>query len=97
MFQMYLMFALLPTAGVVALWFKPEWRVLAAGGAVMMVVFYAVGAAGLGRYSASCWPAYLPLGVALVRWPILRTPTLGFLGLCQGIIFVLEVHQYPVN
>lgn len=97
MFRMYLLFALVPTIGVVALTFKPEWRVLAAGGAVMMIVFWVVGAAGLGRYSASCWPAYLPLGVALVRWPALRAPTLGFLGLCQGIIFVLHVHQYPVN
>ena len=97
MFRMYLLFALVPTIGVVALFFKREWRVLAAGGAVMMIVFWAVGAAGLGRYSASCWPAYLPLGVALVRWPPLRAPVLGFLGLCQGIIFVLHVHQYPVN
>ena len=97
MFRLYLLFALVPTVGVVALWFKPQWRVLAAGGAVMMVVFWAVGAAGLGRYSASCWPAYLPIGVALVRWPMLQTPVLGFLGLCQGVAFVLHVHQYPIN
>lgn len=97
MFRAYLVFALVPTIGVVALCLKPEWRVLAAGGVVMMFVFWATGAAGLGRYSASCWPAYLPLGVALVRWPPLRAPVMGFLGLCQGIIFVLHVHQYPVN
>lgn len=97
MFRMYLLFALVPTIGVVGLCLKPQWRVLAVGGAVMMAVFWSVGAAGFGRYSASCWPAYLPLGVALVRWPLLRAPLLGFLGLCQGIIFVLHVHQYPVN
>ncbi|MFZ5785224.1 MAG: glycosyltransferase 87 family protein [Acidobacteriota bacterium] len=95
-FNSYAWFALVPTLGAIALFSRKRWAELAAYGGFMMVVLWTVGAAGLGRYAASCWPAFLPVGVALERWPSLRLPVLAGLGLAQGMFFNLFAHQYPI-
>lgn len=95
-FDGYAYFAVFPTLGALALCTRKRWAELAGFALFMMVVLWSVGAAGLGRYAASCWPAYLPLGIALERWPALRLPLLMGFGLGQGIFFNLFVHQYPI-
>src|SRR5207244_3227955 len=52
-------FALVPTAGAVALVRRRHTAELAAAAVPLMIVVWAIGAFGLGRYSASCWPAFL--------------------------------------
>src|SRR4051794_1986220 len=51
---------------------------------------------GLGRYSASCWPAFLPLGVLVSRKPWLQAPLVGVFALFQGIFAYLFIHQFEV-
>ncbi len=95
-FNGYAYFAVVPTIGALALGARKRWAELAGFALLMMVVLWSVGAAGMGRYAASCWPAFLPLGVALQRWPALRLPLLMAFGLGQGVFFNLFVHQYPI-
>ncbi len=92
----YLPFALVPTAGTVAFIRYRRWTELAAFAIVFMVVLWSVGMWGLGRYSASCWPAFLPLGVWLAKRPKIQALTIGVMSLFQGLFFYLFVHQFPI-
>ena len=89
-------FAIIPTAGAVALLTRKQWIELAAFALVLMVVVWDVGLLGLGRYAASCWPAFLPLGSWLAQRPNWRGPVIGLLGLFQGLFFYLFAHQFPI-
>ena len=92
----YLPFALIPTLGALALGTRREWVELAPFGLMLMVVLWSVGMVAFGRYSASCWPAFLPLGAYLAQRPNLQGPIVGVLALCQGLFFYLFVHRFPV-
>jgi hypothetical protein len=92
----YLPFALFTTLGTVALLTKRRWIELASFAVVLMGMLWVVGMWGLGRYSASCWPAFLPCGVWLARHPNWQSPVLGILILFQGLFFYLFIHQFPI-
>lgn len=97
----YLCFALLLLAGGVglglALWRRRwEYAEISAFGLVLLAVVLSSGAAGMGRYLASIWPCFLPLGVWLARRPTLQGATLGLLFLFQGMWFFLFTHQWRV-
>jgi hypothetical protein len=92
----YVPFALVPAAGAIALATRRRWVELAAFALVLTGVLWGMGVWGLGRYSASCWPAFLPLGVWAARHPALRLVLLGVLIVAQGVFFFLFVHQFPV-
>ena len=92
----YLLFSLIPAAGAVALATRRSWAELAAYALALMLLFYVTGAEGLGRYSSSCWPAFLPLGVWLSKRLELQAPVLAGLGMFQGLFLYLFVHQFPI-
>ncbi len=92
----YLPFGLLTTVGAVALFFRREWIELGAFAIVFMIALWAIGMWGLGRYTASCWPAFLPLGVWLAKRPVLQGPVIGLFALFQGLFFFLFSHQFVI-
>jgi hypothetical protein len=92
----YMAIGLLPALGAIALLSKKTWHVLAAAAVTSMFVFYTSGVVGLGRYSASVWPAFLPLGVFLSSRPALQAPVVIGLAMLQGVFFFLFSHQYRV-
>jgi len=94
---LYVLLSLVPAAGTVLLLREPRWRVLAAFAAGLMLTLWTVGLAGLGRYSASCWPAFLPLGAWLARRPALLMPAVCAGALLQGLFLYLFAHWYNVN
>ncbi|HYH96386.1 hypothetical protein [Hyalangium sp.] len=94
---LYVLLSLVPAAGSVLLLREPRWRVLGAFAAGLMITLWTVGLAGLGRYSASCWPAFLPLGVWLARRPTLLLPSVCASALLQGLFLYLFAHWYNVN
>ncbi len=94
--QRLIAFALIPTLGAALLCTRKRWIELGANGAVLMIVVLSSGAAGMGRYSASCWPAFLPLGMWLAKRPSLQGPVLLFLALFQGLFFFLFSHQFRI-
>jgi hypothetical protein len=96
MLLVYPFFALVPAAGVVALAREPRWRPLAAIAVPTFVLFVIIGAYGLGRYTASVWPAFLPLGVWLSRRPMLR-PLVVALAIFQGLFLHLFAHAYELQ
>jgi hypothetical protein len=95
-FLSYLLWTMVPAAGVIALVIRRKTPELAAPALVMMVVILAVGAAGLGRYAASCWPAFLPWGVWLSKRPLLGASVVAAMGMAQGLFFFLHVHHYAI-
>jgi hypothetical protein len=62
-----------------------------------MLTLWLVGISALGRYSASCWPAFLPLGVWLERRPALALAVVGFSAMLQMIFFFLHTHFLGVR
>jgi hypothetical protein len=92
----YIPFALVPTLGAVALATKKQWIELAAFALVLITIVWAVGIWGLGRYSAACWPAFLPLGIWLAQRPRWQAPLIGMLAVFQGLFFYLFTHQFPI-
>jgi mannosyltransferase PIG-V len=92
----YLPFAAMTAAGVLLTVRRRSAWPVAAFGLVLSVVIWAVGLWGLGRYSASCWPAFLGLGALAARWPMLGPLLLTGFAVFQGIFFFLFMHQYPV-
>lgn len=92
----YLPFALITTVGAVALLKRQEWLELAAFAIVFMLILWAIGMFGLGRYTASCWPAFLPLGAWLATRPNWQGPIVGALVLFQGLFFYLHMHMFPI-
>lgn len=92
----YIPMVIAPTIGAVALLTNKRWLELAAFGVVLMVVLWSVGMWGMGRYSASCWPVFLPLGVWLARHPAWQGPIIALFALFQGLFFYLFAHQFPI-
>lgn len=92
----YAVIILIPLAGVIALFFRKTWLELAMCGAAMLGIALWMGAVGLGRYSATCWPAFLPLGVWVARRPGALGLAVGFMALIQGLFFWLFSHQYRI-
>ncbi len=90
----YAIFAVIPTGGAIALCFRKKWLELAAIGCAMMVVNLFIGGICFGRYSATTWPAFLPLGLWLAKRPAWQGPVLGMLMLFQGFFFFLFSHQF---
>jgi hypothetical protein len=95
--SLYVLFSLVPGTGAVLLLREPRWRVLAAFALGLMITVWTVGLAGLGRYSASCWPAFLPLGAWLARRPSLLLPSVCACALLQGLFLYLFAHWYNIN
>jgi hypothetical protein len=93
----YIPLALLPTIGAIALLFRRSHLELAAAVIPLLIVLWAIGGFGLGRYAASCWPAFLPWGRWLDRHPMLRFPLLTVLVLLQGWYFFLHIHHFEVQ
>lgn len=92
----YLPFALFTTIGSVALTTKKEWVELAAFAITLILMLWLIGIWGMGRYSASCWPAFLPFGTWLARRPNLQGPLIALLALFQGLFFFLFSHQFSI-
>ena len=88
--------ALIPVFGTILLCTRKKWAELAANALVLMVVVLASGGVALGRYSAACWPAFLPLGIFLARRVSLQGPILSTLLVLQGIFFFLFSHQFRI-
>lgn len=93
----FLPFAFFPSVGVVLLLRERRYAELAAAGLPLMAVLWAIGAFGLGRYSASCWPAFLPMAKWLDRHPRLQLAVLMLFGLGQGWYFFLHSHHYEIQ
>jgi hypothetical protein len=92
----YLVFALIPLAGTIALFFRRGWAELAWSALILLFVCFSSGGASLGRYTGSCWPAFLPIGMWLGRRPILAPIVLGGFMLLQGLFFFLHGHGFQI-
>ncbi len=92
----YLPFAVATTIASAALLTKRRWLEMAGFAIALLVVLWSVGMYGLGRYTASVWPAALPAGAWLVKRPALQGPVVGVLALFQGLFFYLVAHQFPL-
>jgi Gpi18-like mannosyltransferase len=97
MLLIYPWFALIPGVGAFALLARRRWWPLASFAVPLTLVFFGMGAYGLGRYMGSVWPAFLPLGVWLARRPSLQTPVLIALTLFQGLFLHLFAHAYELQ
>lgn len=92
----YIPFALLPTIGAFALAGRQQWITLAAFAIIFMVMLWTIGMWGIGRYAASCWPAFLPLGAWIARRPLWQGPAVAVLALFQGLYFYLFTQQFHI-
>lgn len=97
----YILFSLPLIAGAVGcIWAlaKKRWEYveISAFGLVLLAVVLSSGIAGMGRYLASIWPLFLPLGVWLSKRPLLQGPVLAFFWMFQGLWFFLFSHQWRV-
>jgi hypothetical protein len=97
----YLIFSiplLAGAAGLVVALKKKRWEYveIAAFGLVLLAVVMSSGIAGMGRYLASIWPCFLPLGAWLAKRPLWQGPVLAFFCLFQGLYFFLFTHQWRV-
>lgn len=97
MLLIYPFFGIIPAVGVVALTRQRRWWPLASFAVPMFALFCFVGAYGFGRYSASVWPAFLPLGVWLSRRPSLQAPIVIAMVLFQGLFLHLFAHAYELQ
>jgi len=93
----YVLLSIIPGVGAFMLLRKREWRVMAAYAIALMVLLWAIGLMGLGRYTGSCWAAFLPMAVWLERRPFLQLPTVSAFAVLQGMFLYLFVHSYPIN
>ena len=92
----YLPFAAVMLTGVLLSTRNRSWWPVAAFGLALSVMLLSVGLWGLGRYSASCWPAFLSLGVLAARRPTLGMLLLSGFAVFQGLFYYLHIHQFPV-
>lgn len=92
----YVVWAMIPTAGAVALLGRRAWRSLAPFALLLMALYLGASLMGLGRFSASCWPAFLPLGAWLARHPTVAGYALIPLALAQGFYFFLWSHWFGI-
>jgi hypothetical protein len=93
----FIPFAMSPSIGALLLLRARRYAELAAAAIPLMAALWLIGAFGLGRYSASCWPAFLPLGQWYERHPRWQIPILLFFGLAQGWYFFLHSHHYEIQ
>lgn len=88
----FMPFAFIVVAGlIVGLRRKEAWAP-SAFGVVLMGLSLAVGFWGLGRYSASCWPAFYAMGLLAAKRPTLFTVLLAMLAMFQGLFFYMFSH-----
>ena len=71
-------------------------RAFAAFALSLMLLLWLTGIAGLGRYSAACWPAFLPIGASFARRPIALCAVITVLAMLQCLMLYLFVHLYPI-
>ena len=95
-YYFYIVIAMIPAVGAGLLLRKKQWAELAAHGVTLMVIVLSSGAAGMGRYSASCWPAFLPIGIWLAKRPVLQGPAIALLAIVQGFFWFLYSHQFRI-
>jgi hypothetical protein len=93
----FMPYAFIVSLGAFGLLRSRRYAELAASALPLMLALWYIGAFGLGRYSASCWPAFLPLGRFYERHPRVRLPLLLFFGLSQGWYFFLHSHHYEIQ
>jgi hypothetical protein len=89
--------SLVPGVGAFALLARRRWWPLAAMAVPFMLINWILGAYGLGRYAASCWPAFLPLGVWLARRPAWQLPVVAGFAIWQGLLIQLFAHAYELQ
>jgi hypothetical protein len=85
----YVLWSLVPGVGALALLTRRAWRPLAPYALLLMALYWQSGLMGLGRFSASCWPAFLPLGWTMARRPAPMTALLLVMAVAQGMYFLL--------
>ena len=93
----YAILSIIPGVGAVLLLSRRKWWVLAGYGVTLMLVLWAVGLSGLGRYTGSAWPVFLPIAAWLVRRSALQMPVLVAFALLQAMFLYLFCHSYPIN
>jgi hypothetical protein len=93
---LYLILSIFPAIGAALLLSRSRWRILSAFALGLMLLLYAIGVGGLGRYSASCWPAFLPLGALLANRRVLLTSLICAFAIVQGMMLYLFVHTYTI-
>jgi hypothetical protein len=94
-YWIYPVISLVPAAGAFMLAKQKRWELFAVA-AIFLATCWTIGADALGRYSAECWPAFLPLGAWLSRKKEWQAPALSVLLLLQGLFFYLFIQQYPI-
>jgi hypothetical protein len=96
-FATYVVLSIVPGVGAFLLLSRRRWWILAGFAVPFMVAMWSIGLGGLGRYTASCWPAFLPLGAWLQRHPYLVAPVIALFAALQGVYLYLFSHVYPIN
>lgn len=92
----YLVLSVIPGLGAALLLMRPRWRMLAPFAIALMLLLWFCGVAGLGRYSSSCWPAFLPIGAWFANRPKLLIAAVCVLAIMQGMMLHLFVHLFPI-
>ena len=92
----YVAMSIVPGIGAIALLRRSRTRALGAFALSLMLLLWTTGIAGLGRYSAACWPAFLPIGSCLAKRPTLLVAAVIALALLQAVMLYLFVHLYPI-
>jgi Gpi18-like mannosyltransferase len=88
--------SVVPALGTVVLLRKREWRDLGLISLAWFLILFTYGGTGLGRHSASCWPAFLAMGAVMGRWRDLQAPILAGMCAVQGLLFFLFSHHFHV-
>jgi hypothetical protein len=92
----YVVFAVPFVAAAIASMFRRKWWELAGFSVPMFLIIFYSGIWGMGRYTASCWAAFVPLGVWLSRRPLLQMPVVVSFALLQGMMFYLVQHHFGI-
>lgn len=94
----YVILSLVPGAGAFLLLRKKEWWTMAGFALALMLTLWTIGLGGLGRYTGSCWPAFLPLAYLMEKkQPNLALPVICSFAMVQGLYIFLFAHSYPIN
>src|SRR5207253_1487458 len=88
-FAAYFWLSLIPGIGAFLLLRNRRHWILAGYAVPLMLCLWLVGLAGLGRYTQSAWPAFLPFAVALCRHPALKLPVILVFSMMQGLFLYL--------
>jgi hypothetical protein len=78
------------------LWTKKRWLELAGAATAWLVLVAVVSATGLGRHTASIWPAFVPPAYLLTKNQQWATGVVACLAIFQGLFIFLYAHQYHV-